>query len=203
MQSNNRHFSSLLLCLPTTASEGSVSLSVLAQALGNRSTGALLLFLALPMVLPIPAPGISVVFGVPLMLISAQLLFGRQSLWLPQRFASRSIGQDQLEIYIRRAMPVVRKMEMLVKPRLVQLTHGLALRIIGGICLVLALIITLPVPFGHLVPGAAISVIALGLIERDGLMTILGLLIGGLALVVVALAMFALTAVGRSLLGIA
>jgi hypothetical protein len=169
--------------------------------LGNRSTGALLLFLALPMVLPIPAPGISVVFGVPLMLISAQLLVGRQTLWLPERFARRSVTRDQLDVYVRRALPAVRKMEKLVKPRFVQLTHGIALRAVGAICLVLALIITLPVPFGHLVPGAAISVMALGLIERDGAMTILGLLIGGLALVVVALAMIGLTTAGRTLLG--
>lgn len=202
MDTNHRHFSDLLLSLPAAASERSVSLSVLAQILGNRSTGALLLFLALPMVLPIPAPGISVIFGVPLTLISAQLLFGRRSLWLPPRFAARSIGRDQLDAYIQRAVPVVRKMENLVKPRLVQLTRGLALRVIGATCLVLALIITLPVPFGHLVPGAAISVMALGLIERDGFMTILGLLIGGLALVVVGLALFGLTAAGRSLLGV-
>lgn len=202
MESNHRHFSDLLLSLPAAASERSISLSVLARILGNRSTGALLLFLALPMVIPIPAPGISVVFGVPLMLISAQLLFGRRSLWLPRRFAARSIGRDQLDIYIKRAVPVVRKMENLVKPRLVQLTNGLALRVIGATSLVLALIITLPVPFGHLVPGAAISVMALGLIERDGFMTILGLLIGGLALVVVGLALFGLTAAGRSLLGV-
>ena len=201
MRSTRTHFSSILLSLPAATSAGSISLALLAQVLGNRSTGALLLFLALPMVLPIPAPGISVVFGVPLMLISAQLLFGRETLWLPQRFASRSINRDQLDVYIQRAMPVVRRMEKLVKPRLVQMTRGLALRVVGAMCLVLALIITLPVPFGHLVPGAAISAMALGLMERDGFMTVLGLLIGGLALMVVALAMFGLTTAGRSLLG--
>lgn len=201
MESNHRHFSNLLLSLPAAASEGSVRLSVLAQMLGSRSAGALLLFLALPMVLPIPAPGISVVFGVPLMLVSGQLMFGRQALWLPPRFADRNISQGQLEVYVRRAMPGVRKLEKLVRPRLVQATRGLALRIIGATCLILALIITLPVPFGHLVPGAAISVMALGVIERDGLLTILGLLIGGLALMVVALVMFGLTTAGRNLLG--
>jgi hypothetical protein len=69
-------------------------------------------------------------------------------------------------------------------------------------CLVLALIITLPIPLGHLVPGAAISLMALGLIEHDGLMIIAGFLIGGLALLVVTFAMIGLTAVGRNLLGV-
>jgi hypothetical protein len=153
------------------------------------------------MVVPIPAPGISVMFGVPLMLISAQLIFGRKALWLPARIASRSISCDQLNVYIERAMPVLLKLERLVRPRLVHLTNGLALRGMGAMCLVLAVIIALPVPLGHLVPGIAIMVMALGLIERDGLMSLMGLLIGGLALMLVALAMFGLTTAGRSLLG--
>jgi hypothetical protein len=200
MTSTRKHFSSLLLSLPEATSGGPISLALLAQVLGNRSTGALLLFLALPMVLPIPAPGISVVFGVPLTLISAQLLFGRQTLWLPRQLANRSISREQLEAYIKRATPAVHKMEKLVKPRLVPLTRGMALRVVGAMCLVLALIITLPVPLGHLVPGAAISVMALGLIERDGLMILAGLLIGGLALLVVIFAMIGLAAAGHNLL---
>ncbi|HTJ97261.1 MAG TPA: exopolysaccharide biosynthesis protein [Rhodocyclaceae bacterium] len=200
MTSTRKHFSSLLLSLPEATSGGPISLALLAQVLGNRSTGALLLFLALPMVLPIPAPGISVVFGVPLTLISAQLLFGRQTLWLPRQLANRSISREQLEAYIKRATPAVHKMEKLVKPRLVPLTRGIALRIVGTMCLVLALIITLPVPLGHLVPGTAISVMALGLIERDGLMILAGLLIGGLALLVVIFAMIGLAAAGHNLL---
>jgi hypothetical protein len=202
MTSNNRHFSSILCSLPATAAEGQASLSELAEILGNRSTGALLLFLALPMVLPIPAPGISVVFGIPLTLVSAQVAFGRQALWLPRRLANRSISRDQLNTYVERALPAVRKMEKLVKPRLAQLTQGLALRAIGALCWVLALIITLPVPLGHLVPGAAISVVALGLIERDGVIVISGFGIGGLALIVVAVAMISLTTAGRSFLGL-
>lgn len=201
MKSARTHFSSLLVSLGATAPDGKISLSFLTEVLGNRSTGALLLFLALPMVLPIPAPGISVVFGIPLTLISAQLVFGRQTLWLPQRLANRSISREQLDVYVKRALPAVRKMERLLKPRLVNLTHGMAVRAVGAMCVVLALIITLPIPFGHLVPGAAISVMALGLIERDGLMILTGLLIGGLALLVVTFAMIGLTVAGRSLLG--
>ena len=59
---------------------------------------------------------------------------------------------------------------------------------IGAICLVLAIIITLPVPLGHMLPGAAISLLALGLLERDGLAIGIGLATAGLAFVVVAIA---------------
>ena len=48
-----------------------VSLADIAEFLGALSIGAWLLILALPMVLPLSAPGISILFGVPLMTISA------------------------------------------------------------------------------------------------------------------------------------
>jgi hypothetical protein len=51
-----------------------VSLADIAEFLGARSIGAWLLILALPMVLPVSAPGISILFGMPLMMISAQLM---------------------------------------------------------------------------------------------------------------------------------
>lgn len=69
--------------------------------------------------------------------------------------------------------------------------------------MVLALIIALPVPLGHFVPGIAISAMALGLIERDGLMIICGFIIGGLAMLIIAAAMVGLAAASSSLFGAA
>jgi hypothetical protein len=46
--------------------------------MGRRSIGGYLLFLAVPMALPIPAPGLSVLFAVPVILVSAQRLLGRR-----------------------------------------------------------------------------------------------------------------------------
>lgn len=186
---SGRHFSDFLKSLGGMSPGERISIGAIAQWLGHRSMGSLLLFLALPMVLPIPAPGISVVFGVPLILISAQLLLGRESLWLPARLGDRTFSRANLEAYIERALPVVHKVERLVRPRFAEWTRGLSLRIVGAMCLVLAVIITLPVPLGHLVPGAAISVMALGLIEGDGLVLALGMATGGLALLIVGLAL--------------
>ena len=41
-------------------------------------------------------------------------------------------------------------------------------RVIGAFYLVLAVILTLPIPLGNVLPALAISIIALGMIERDG-----------------------------------
>ena len=196
----NEHFSGALISLAGAHHAERISLLTVTEFLGSGTIGSLLLFFALPMVLPIPAPGVSVVFGVPLILISAQLLFGRRSLWLPSWLANRTVSASNLEAYVERALPAVRKLETFVQPRLAILTRGLGLRAVGAMSLVLAAIIVLPIPLGHLVPGAAISVMGLGFIERDGLAVLAGFMIGAVAMVVVMFATIGLVAAGQSFL---
>src|SRR5271169_6400302 len=80
------------------------------------------------------------------------------------------------------------RLERIVRPRAGWLAGPWTRVPIGIICLVLAIIITLPVPLGHVVPGTAISLLALGLIERDGVAIALGIVaaVFGLAVVVIA-----------------
>ena len=59
---------------------------------------------------------------------------------------------------------------------------------IGLICLLLAAIITLPIPLGHVAPGTAICLLALGLMERDGVVIGIGFAAAALALVIVTVA---------------
>ena len=50
----------------------------------------------------------------------------------------------------------------------------------------MAFIVVLPIPFGNLLPALAIMLIGLGLVFRDGLAVVLGMLTAGLALFVTA-----------------
>lgn len=77
-------------------------------------------------------------------------------------------------------------MERLVRPRYAAFAGDWAMLPVGIICFALAVIIVLPVPFGHLLPGTAICVLALGLLERDGLTISIELIISLLALLVIA-----------------
>jgi len=70
--------------------------------------------------------------------------------------------------------------------------------LVGAVCLILAVIITLPIPLGHVIPGTAIVILALGLLERDGVALSIGLFVGFLALVIVFLALAVLAAVLHS-----
>jgi hypothetical protein len=165
-----------------------VSLGEIVSVLGERSIGAWQLVLALPMVLPIPAPGISVLFGVPLMIVSVQLMLGYRRAWLPARLARRSISRSDYAVIVDRMLPAMQQFERVVRPRASWLANDWTRVPIGLICLFLATIITLPIPLGHVAPGTAICMLALGLMERDGVLVGLGLLAAVLALIIVTLA---------------
>jgi len=165
-----------------------VSFADIADFLGTRSIGAWLLMLALPMVLPVPAPGISVLFGVPLMIISTQLALGGRRAWLPAFILRQSMARTDYVALVARMQPAVERFERHVRPRALWLANDWAKIPIGLICLVLAMIITLPIPLGHVAPGTAICLLALGLMERDGVVIGIGFAAAALALVIVTVA---------------
>ena len=183
-----RGLSELLAEHARTVRSERVSLADIADVLGTRSIGAWLLILASPMVLPVPAPGISVLFGVPLMIISAQLALGGRRAWLPAVILRQSMARTDYVALMARVRPAVEHFERIVRPRALWLANDWAKIPIGLSCLVLAMIITLPIPLGHVAPGTAICLLALGFMERDGVVIGIGFVAAVLALVIVTLA---------------
>ena len=183
-----RGLSELLAEHARTVRSERVSLADIADVLGTRSIGAWLLILASPMVLPVPAPGISVLFGVPLMIISAQLALGGRRAWLPAVILRQSMARKDFVALMVHVQPAVEHFERIVRPRALWLANDWAKIPIGLSCLVLAMIITLPIPLGHVAPGTAICLLALGFMERDGVVIGIGFVAAVLALVIVTLA---------------
>ena len=183
---NHRHFSCALEEFAASVTTERVELGAISRFMGHRSIAALLFVLALPMALPVPLPGISVLFGIPLIIVSAQLVLRRRFAWLPRRLARGSIARSELIMLVTKALPTIRSLERAIRPRVIWLTADWVTIPVGAVCVVLALIIALPIPFGHVVPGLAICVMALGLIEQDGIAV--GLFVAVLALTIVMLA---------------
>ena len=143
-----------------------ITLGDLLAALQVRAFGAMLLVFAFPNMLPSP-PGLAAVLGLPLVVLSALMATGRDP-WLPDFIARRGIATATFRTMVDRATPWIQRAERLLRHRLQYLTSGLGQRAIGALCLLLALVLMLPVPFGNLMPALAISVLSLGLLERDG-----------------------------------
>ena len=162
--------------------EPKLKLEELVAAFGERGFGAMILILSMLALLPWP-PGGKAVFAVPIILMSLELAFQRRSIWLPRWALRASISRAAYRAGVSRIMKTVRYVENLTQPRIPFLTGEIADTITGLICVILALIMALPIPFGDALPGIALVFFALGMMQRDGVAILLGALAtGGCAL---------------------
>ena len=163
-----------------------LSFTQLAEQLHSRAWGGLLFIFASINVLPLP-PGTSVFFALPLMIVSVQMIFGRASPWFPARIDRRGVTKQELQRLVSKIEWLEIRVERIFKPRIVSLTGPTAARLIGLVCLLLALIAAIPVPLFHIAPAAAIVLFGLALIYRDGLLVIAAALAAVLSVVIDAL----------------
>lgn len=176
-------FSTLLRLLAAEPGER-ISIGTLSEAFGDRAFGALMFVFAAPNLIPLP-PGASAILGAPLVLITAQLAIGRHTLWLPRFIAERSISTSDFRNMLSRILPRLRWTERLLAPRLTFLLDFPADRLIGIVSFILAIILFLPIPLGNMLPGLAITLFSLGIIQRDGVAAILGWLVSILSIGVI------------------
>jgi hypothetical protein len=159
-----------------------LAIADLRDAMGDRAFGALLFVFAAPNTLPVNAPGVSVVLGIPLLFLSLQLMLGFARPWLPRAVVASTVTRQRFARVMNVVVPWIRRAERLSQPRWPLLAGGLAERLIGLVCAILSLVLILPVPFGNMGPGVAICVLAFALLEQDGKATVVGLVTTILAL---------------------
>jgi hypothetical protein len=167
--------------------------------LGDRAIAAAILVFALPILAPLP-PGSNFVLGLPLLLITAQLMLGRRTLWLPDVIGRKRVHLEPSRRFLIKAADRLAWAERFVKPRHPWFCTPRADRLIGAVCFVLALLLFLPIPFASILPALALSLFALGLVKRDGILIIGGWLIVAIALVATQLITTALAERGPALL---
>lgn len=182
-QAPRERLSETLTKIASDMSRERLSLSDLLILLQGRAIAALLLLFAFPNALPSP-PGMSGILGLPLVYLSFQMMLGRKP-WLPAFIANRSMSIEDFAGLMRRCTPFLEKAERLLVPRLAQLTTPEAVQVIGAVCLGLSIILILPIPLGNMLPAFAICVLALGILERDGVWVIAGCVFAVLSVLVV------------------
>lgn len=145
------------------------------EAFGDRAFGAGMTVIGVISLLPWP-PGSKVVFSLPLAVIAAEIVLQRRSLWLPAWLLRLSISRATFARGLKRLIRGVRFVEGLSRPRLRALTRGWARTLAGLSCLFLAVMLALPVPFGDVAPALTIIVFGFALMQRDGLLMLVGFL---------------------------
>ncbi|GLK74322.1 exopolysaccharide biosynthesis protein [Ancylobacter dichloromethanicus] len=165
--------SEVLNAIAADTSRERIAVGDLLKVMQERAFGPLMLIFALPNALPTP-PGTSSVLGAPLVFLTAQLALG-WSPWLPPIIARRSIARKDFAAFVAKATPWLARAEKLLRPRFGVLAHPPAENIVGLMCFVLAVVLVLPIPLGNMLPALAICLLALGILERDGLWIIAGM----------------------------
>ncbi|WP_029007494.1 exopolysaccharide biosynthesis protein [Azospirillum halopraeferens] len=184
-QDEPRSLEDVLIRVRDTEAGDPVSVADIADSIGRRSFGPLLLVPGVIMLSPLSGiPTFPTLCATLVLLVAGQMLLGRQRLWLPRLVAARSVDRDRLKRAMGFLLPAARVADRLFRPRLTALVQGRTALIVPALCVLLAL--TVPflevLPFLASVIGAAVTLLALALVARDGLLVVLALLLTGGAL---------------------
>ena len=167
------------------------TLGALVDAIGERGFGLLLAVLSLPAALPLPAPGYATPFGLLMIGLGAQMVRGRHHPLRPQVARRRVIRYSSFARTLRGAGLPLKAAEMLVRPRLSSLARSRTLiALIGLVIIALSAFMAIPIPLTNTLPSFAIFLLACGLLERDGLLLLAGLLVAPLAAGIAVLALY-------------
>lgn len=174
-----------------------IQLGGLLELIGDRGFGLLLLVLALPAALPIPAPGYATPFGILMVVLGAQMAMGRPSPTIPAFAANRMVKHGMLEFSIRNGHLPLKFVEFLIRPRLRGISRNRGFRAaIGVIIVAMAAFMSLPIPLTNTAPSFVIFVLAAGLLEEDGLMLLAGLLLAPVAAAIAGGALYVAVTMG-------
>ncbi len=181
MEANHRSTSEALLEIVRAFPKDQMTLQDLMEGLGERSFGFVLLIFGVLSAISI-IPGLATIIAIPLLFFGLQMLAGYRTPWLPKSISGRSFAKADLIATIERAVPAMRWVERICKPRFLFLIGRLGERLLGLLIFILAAVIALPGPGTNFAPGVAIAFMAIAIIERDGLLVFVGVLASVFAL---------------------
>ncbi|ALQ50697.1 exopolysaccharide biosynthesis protein [Nitrosomonas ureae] len=176
---NGRSTSELLENVVVVYRSDTLTVGEIKNTLHERGFGVLLAIAALPLCLPVPVPpGYTTFFSIPLFIFSVQMMLGMQAPWLPVWIEKKEIKRSSMEKLIAKANPWLKKIEQRLQPRLTYISVHTWERIIGVFTFVFALSIALPIPLTNFPPGWGILIMSLGLLSKDGITILIGMIVG-------------------------
>jgi hypothetical protein len=141
--------------------------------------------LAVP-ALPIPTGGVTHVFEVIAVLLSLQLIAGREHIWLPERWRRLDMASPTQRRFLTALLRWIRRLERISRPRLRFLfDHRLSNIVFGILVAGLSIAAFLAPPFTGLdtLPALGAVLLSLGVLLEDALVVAAGLVVGAAGVV--------------------
>ena len=158
--------------------EDHLTLGQLLQVFGDEGLLLLTILLTLVFLIPVSIPGVSTVFGAAILLVGISRVF-RRPLWLPAKLRARALPAARLRPALDGGLHWVRRLEKISRPyRLRGLVEGALPELFNNLAFILAALLLMApfgfVPFSNTLPGLALLLYAIGMIQRDGTAIVLG-----------------------------
>jgi hypothetical protein len=168
-------------------SDGKTTISELLEDFSENGLLLALIFFSLPVAVPLPyPPGFTTVMGTPLMILSFQMLLGYHKVKLPQKINQYEMKNSMLIAICNKVVPLLKYLENYIKPRFSFARSFYCEQFIGLVSLICAISVAIPLPLTNAVPALSITIMCLGLLNRDGLVIIFGFIIGIIGLIIAA-----------------
>lgn len=160
-----------------------ISVHDLIVAMDAGGFGLVMTLFSLPIIIPLPPPFPSLI-SIPMVVFAFQLMIGLKSPSLPKRISNYSISRHILASTVEKAAPYIRRAEGFMRPRLLILSSSIFKQVIGFFCFIFSMFILLPMPLSNFLPGMGVLISSFGLLSRDGVIILIGLLIGCIGLTI-------------------
>ena len=160
----------------------------LVHAMDSVGFGLVMMIFSFGIIIPTPPPFPSII-SIPLVVFALQMTIGHQAPKLPKKFSQLTVKRSVLAMLVNKSSPYIRKVERILRPRLLFMTSPFGDRIVGFFVLLFSSFVLLPIPLSNFIPGLGVLVISFGLLGKDGLVILLGIFIGisGIAISLAAL----------------
>lgn len=173
--------SKLLNQLYSNNTDDNIKINVLLQSVDAGGFALLIFICSIIMVIPTPPP-ISTISSIIIIFFAIQMILGFKQVWLPKFITEKSIKRKTLAIIVEKSSMYLYKLERFTRRRITFMNSETAEKIIGLFIFILALISLIPIVFANTVPGLALILISFGLLNKDGLLIIIGFVIGFLSI---------------------
>lgn len=174
---------SLLKAINGRGNAGTVTIGNFLAELGDRSFGWSILLFSLINLLPMPY-GSTMITAIPPILLSLQMALGFTHIRLPRFINRRSVSRGSMRRTVIKLRPLMRPIERMIRPRHLWLFQPRNERFMGLLLLAVSIALFLPLPLSGWIPAFALFITGFGLVERDGLVTLIGLIVGVLSILI-------------------
>ena len=156
----------------TIAGGDTVTIGHMLKLFGVRGFAFFLLVLALMNIVIFMVPGVSFLFGLPMVILAVQMVLGFPTPIFPAFIRNGTIKRVFLVRGLEIGIRGMSKVEHLIRPRFLFLSGPHLDRVHSLLALLLAILVSFPLPVLNIPPSLGVIALAVGMMQRDGLFVI-------------------------------